>query len=288
MVGAREARHRAIRSRAFLDEVEGAVPTGLDVHLVLDDLKTHKTRLVRDRLAGRPRWRLHLTPTIASWLDLVERRFAPRGRRRLARGAFTGTDGLEAAILAHTAEANAAPRPFVWTKTAFEHLIIDSAIVRAHRHAAGAKGDLRLGQALGRSRGGPTSKPHLAVRGLGGPARILLTAGRAGDAPRAHRPLEGRAAEIVIADTACDADHLREAVAAKSATAIIPSSPSRARRLPLDGHLHKERHLVECCIGKLKHFRRVAARDERTARDYLAVVTAAATILRLRYCPRTT
>jgi transposase len=109
--------------------------------------------------------------------------------------------------------------------------------------------------------------------------RVVLTAGQAGDAPQAHRLLEGHAAAAVIADAAYDADHLREAVAAKRATAVIPSDPSRARRLPLDRHLYKERHLVECCIGELEHFRRVATRYEKAARNYLAVVTIAATIL---------
>jgi len=94
----------------------------------------------------------------------------------------------------------------------------------------------------------------LAVRGLGCPVRIVLSAGQAGDAPRAHRLLEGQSAEAVIADTAYDADHVRDAVAAKGAEAVIPSNPARARRLPLDEHLYKERHLVECCIGKLKQF----------------------------------
>jgi transposase len=120
------------------------------------------------------------------------------------------------------------------------------------------------------------------VRGLGCPVRIILTAGQAGDAPQASRLLEGHAAAVVIADTAYDADHLRAAVAAKGAQAVIPSNPSRSRRLPLDRHLYRERHLVECCIGKLKQFRRVATRYEKTARNYRAVVTIAATILWLR------
>ena len=94
------------------------MPAGLDVHLVLDNLKTHKTRLVHDWLVKRPRWHLHFTPTSASWLNLVECWFALLSRRRLARGAFTGTDDLKAAILAYIAETNATPKPFVWTKTA--------------------------------------------------------------------------------------------------------------------------------------------------------------------------
>ena len=118
VIGACERRHRGVEFRAFLDRVEVAVPAGLDVHLVLDNLKTHKTRLVHDWLVKRPRWHLHFTPTSASWLDLVECWFALLSRRRLARGAFTGTDDLEAAILAYIAETNADPKPFVWTKTA--------------------------------------------------------------------------------------------------------------------------------------------------------------------------
>ncbi len=139
-------------------------------------------------------------------------------------------------------------------------------------------------QAIGRSRGGFTSKIHLAVRGLGCPVGIVLTAGQAGDAPRAHDHLDHLPAEggVVIADTAFDADHLREKVAASGAIAVIPSNPSRTRRLPLNKALYKERHLVECCFSKLKHFRRVATRYEKTARNYLAVVTLAATILWLR------
>jgi len=94
--------------------------------------------------------------------------------------------------------------------------------------------------------------------------------------------IEGLEAETVIADTAFDADHLREAVAARQADVVIPSNPRRKRSLPLDEALYRERHLVECCIGKLKHFRRVATRYEKTARNYLAVVTIAAIILWLR------
>jgi len=118
VVGACKARHRAVEFRAFLDQVEAAVPADLDVHLVLDNLKTHKTRLVHDWLVSRPRFHLHFTPTSASWLNLVECWFALLSRRRLQRGAFTGTEDLEAAILAYVAETNTHPKPFVWTKTA--------------------------------------------------------------------------------------------------------------------------------------------------------------------------
>ena len=82
-----------------------------------------------------------------------------------------------------------------------------------------------------------------------------------------------------MADTAYDADHLRKAIAAKGALAVIPNNPSRALKYPLDKHLYAQRHLVECCFSKLKQFRRVATRFEKTARNYRAVVTLAAIVL---------
>ncbi|XSC42546.1 IS5 family transposase [Bradyrhizobium sp. RDT10] len=163
----------------------------------------------------------------------------------------------------------------------FEYLIVDSTIVRAHQHAAGAKKGSE-DQALGRSRGGLSTKIHLAVRGLGCPVRFTLTAGQKGDAPQAAALLEGLPAEVVMADAAYDADHLRQAIAAKGALAVIPNNPSRALKYPLDKHLYAQRHLVECCFSKLKQFRRVATRYEKTARNYRAVVTLAAIILWMR------
>jgi len=137
-------------------------------------------------------------------------------------------------------------------------------------------------QALGRSRGGLSTKIHLAVRGLGCPVRFILTAGHRGDAPQALPLIEGLPAAAVMADTAYDSDQIRQAVADKAALAVIPNNPSRAQKHLLDAHLYAQRHLVECCISKLKQFRRVATRFEKTARNYLAVVTLAAIVLWLR------
>lgn len=122
----------------------------------------------------------------------------------------------------------------------------------------------------------------MAVRGLGCPVRFTLTAGQKGDAPQADGLIEGLPAKIVMADTAYDSDHLRKAIADKGAVAVIPNNPSRACKYKIDKHLYAQRHLVECCFSKLKQFRRVATRFEKTARNYLAVVTIAATILWLR------
>ena len=112
--------------------------------------------------------------------------------------------------------------------------------------------------------------------------RFTLTAGQKGDAPQAGPLIEGLPAQVVMADTAYDADHFRQAIADKGALAVIPNNPSRARKHRLDKHLYAKRYLVECCFSKLKQFRRVATRFEKTARNYLAVITLAAIVLWLR------
>ena len=118
VIGSCKPRHRSVEFRAFLEQVESSVARDLEVHLVLDNLKTHKTKLIHDWLLQHPRFHLHFTPTSASWLNLVECWFSVLSRRRLERGAFTSTENLEAAIQDYIAETNCHPKPFVWTKSA--------------------------------------------------------------------------------------------------------------------------------------------------------------------------
>jgi transposase len=74
----------------------------------------------------------------------------------------------------------------------------------------------------------------------------------------------------------------RLAIARKGALAVMPNTPSRSSKHPLDAHLYAQRHLVECCFSNLQQFRRVAPRLEKTAANYLAVVTIAAAVLWMR------
>jgi len=111
-------RHRAIEFRKFLDEIEANVPGGLDIHLVIDNYATHKTQLIRDWLAKRPRWHVHLTPTSSSWLNQVERFFALLTDKKIRRGVHRGVAELQADIASFIDRHNAEPKPFRWTKSA--------------------------------------------------------------------------------------------------------------------------------------------------------------------------
>ena len=75
VIGSLHARHRAIEFRQFLATIDKAVPAGLDVHVVLDNVATHKTPAIHRWLTAHPRFHLHFTPTSSSWLNLVERWF---------------------------------------------------------------------------------------------------------------------------------------------------------------------------------------------------------------------
>jgi transposase len=97
LIGQTQSRHRTIEFRKFLDTIEQNVPQQLDVHLILDNYGTHKTQLIRDWLAKRPRFHLHFTPTSASWLNLVERWFAQLTEKQLRRGVHRSTKELEGA-----------------------------------------------------------------------------------------------------------------------------------------------------------------------------------------------
>ena len=113
---------------------------------------------------------------------------------------------------------------------------------------------------------------HLAVRGLGIPVRFVLTAGQRGDCPQACGLIDSLPAEVVMADAAYDADPLRQAIAAKSAIAVIPNNTFHACKHPLDKQLYGQRPVIECCFGKLKQFRSGATRFEKTVRNDRAVI----------------
>ena len=175
----------------------------------------------------------------------------------------------------------------VWQRL-FEHLaadadneyaMIDSTIVRAHQHSAGALKKAE-DQALGRSRGGLSTKIHALVDALGNPLRFLLTPGQAHDLAAADALLPQMTANLLIADRAFDADRrVLDRLAAAGKSAVIPPRPNRVTPREFDRELYKERHLIENFFCKLKQFRAIATRYDKTARNFLAAIhLAAATI----------
>ncbi|MFN4088696.1 MAG: IS630 family transposase [Alphaproteobacteria bacterium] len=118
VIGRCMGRHRAQEFRRFLDQVEKNVPHGLDIHVVMDNASSHKTKLIRDWFAKRPCWHMHFTPTSASWINQVERFFALLTDQQIKRGAHRSTKELEAAITTYIDTRNKDPKPFRWTRSA--------------------------------------------------------------------------------------------------------------------------------------------------------------------------
>ena len=139
-------RHRSAQFREFLDLIEAQVPRRLDVHIIMDNYGTHKTPLIRNWFAKRPRFHVHFTPTYASWLSLVERWFALLTTKQLQRGVFRSVPQLKAAIQAFIDAHHANPRPFVWTKTADEIL---ASIARFAERTADARAIQLLSRTIG-------------------------------------------------------------------------------------------------------------------------------------------
>ena len=110
------ARHRAEEFRKFLNLIDTQVPEHLDVHIVLDNVSTHKTPAIRRWLVRHPRFAFHFTPTYSSWMNLVERWFSELTTKWLRRGTHTSVTDLKDSINAWTDNWNKDPKPSHGTK----------------------------------------------------------------------------------------------------------------------------------------------------------------------------
>jgi len=122
----------------------------------------------------------------------------------------------------------------------------------------------------------------LATDALGNALRFILTGGQRNDITQAEKLIENLFPDYVIADKGYDADNFVLLLKKKAARVVIPSKVNRRIQREIDTELYKERHLIECCIGKLKHFRRVFSRFDKLAKNYLSFVQFASTIVWLR------
>ena len=135
---------------------------------------------------------------------------------------------------------------------------------------------------MGRSRGGFGTKVHVGVNGLGLPVKLVLTPGQAADVKQAEELMKGVPAEVVIGDKGYDSDQVVAAIQAKGAEAVIPPKKNRKVQREYDCDRYKDRNLVERFFGKVKQYRRVATRYEKTAQNFLGFLHLVAIMVLLR------
>ena len=115
-----------------------------------------------------------------------------------------------------------------------------------------------------------STKVHACVESLGNAVRLLATEGQAGDSPQALPLLAGLAPGKVLADTAYDSDATRAYCAEKGIEAVIPSHPNRSEALLMDEETYRDRNKIERFFGRLKQYRHLATRYEKTVVSFLA------------------
>jgi len=153
-----------------------------------------------------------------------------------------------------------------------EWMFTDSSYVKAHQHSAGAAGDEP--QAIGKSRAGNTSKTYPAVDAYGLPIRFRITRGEVNDCTTAPELIaylpDG---QIVVGDKGYDSKALRQQIADRGMTSVIPRKKNSKRgNEELDWHLYKYRHLVENAFCRPKQHRGLAIRYDKLGRNYESVV----------------
>ena len=147
VIGQTQRQHRHQEFLRFLKTIDKATPSGLDLHLIVDNYATHKTPQIQQWLVRHPRFHLHFTPTYSSWLNLVERWFGELTNRKLRRSTHRSVAALEADVKTWIEAWNADPKPFVWTKTADQILETIAAYcgrINDSGHEIGARYGTRL------------------------------------------------------------------------------------------------------------------------------------------------
>ena len=162
-----------------------------------------------------------------------------------------------------------------------EYAMIDATIVRAHQHSASAKGGSRQTGARPQPRRLDHQDPP-TVDALGNPTGFVLTPGQAHDLEGADVLLKDTPGLTVIADKAYDAQtRVVESLLGKGKGVVIPSRSTNKRPREHDCHLYQARHLIENFFARLKQYRAIATRYDKTARNFLGAIHLAATMVRL-------
>lgn len=159
-------------------------------------------------------------------------------------------------------------------ETEIKRVLTDSAVVFAHQHSAGAR---KKGgpKGLDCSRGGLTTKLHLAIDNAGRPLRLIATAGQVTDITCANELVEHLRTAAVIADKGYDSDAFAATFRAAGAKVVIPPRSNRTTKRRYSRVLYRTRNIVERFFNCIKHFRRVATRYDKLAGNYLAFASLA-------------
>jgi transposase len=163
-----------------------------------------------------------------------------------------------------------------------ESFMIDATIIRAHACSAGYGKESKEIQALGRSRGGFTTKIHAMTDALGYPLQFILTPGQRHEITQAERLTENISNTTVIADKGYDSNAFVESLEEKGCTVVIPPRSNRKTPRDYDKHVYKERHLIECFFGKIKYFRRIFSRFDKTAGVFMSFLNFVGVLIWLR------
>jgi transposase len=126
-----------------------------------------------------------------------------------------------------------------------------------------------------------TTKIHAVVDALGNPANLMLTAGQIHDLACAQDLIENLDPEALIGDKAYDADALIDTLAGREITPVIPPKANRNVKRDCDFALYRERNLIERFFNKIKHYRAIATRYDKLARNFLAAVQLVSAIILL-------
>jgi transposase len=154
--------------------------------------------------------------------------------------------------------------------------------VRAHACSAGYEKNTQDREALGRSKGGFTTKIHAVVDALGNPLKFTLTPGQRNDVTQASELLEEFNSIHIIADKGYDSYELISQLEAQKCVPVIPSRSSAKNTREYDKHVYKERYLIECFFSKIKHFRRIFSRFDKSAQAFLGFLNFVGALIWLR------
>lgn len=218
VLGKTAARHTSEKFVDFLRDIVASQSPRREIHVICDNVSSHKTPLVQAFLTEHRRVHMHYTPTYSSWLNQVENWFA---------------------------RIQGAPEK----------------------------------QAIGRSRGGLSTKIHATVDALGNPTGFHLTPGQAHDLEGADVLLKDTATAAILADKAYDAQaRVIEPLLETGKTIVIAPRSTRVEPRDYDRHVYQARHLIENFFARLKQYRCIGTRFDKTARNFLGAIHLAAAV----------